>query len=91
MELWQWKRRPWPPSHRLRHHHPHCTLLVPPTPLGRSLLGEVAVFGEGLGLFFLDKLATIVFPLLIRAFHNKVAHIATIIASPHSLLDLRTT
>ena len=91
MELWQWQRRPWPWLHHLHYHPPpHCTLLVPPT-LWRSLLGEVVLVGEGLGFVFLDEHATIVFPLLVRALRNKVAHIATIIACPHTLLALGAT
>src|SRR3954467_3057282 len=60
-------------------------------PLGRSLLGEVVLVGERLGLVFSDKLATIVFPLLIWALRNKVAHISTIIAYPHALLAIGAT
>ena len=56
-----------------------------------SLLGEVALVGERLGLVLSNELATIVFPLLVRALRNKVAHIATIEASSHSLLALCAT
>ena len=60
-------------------------------PLGRSLLGEVILVGERLGLVFSYELATIVFPFLIMTLRNKVAHIATIIACPHTLLALGAT
>ena len=56
-----------------------------------SLLGEVALVGERLGLVLSDELATIVFPLLIWALRNKMTHIATIVASPYTLLALRAT
>ena len=54
-------------------------------------LGEVALVGEQLGLVLSDELATIVFPILIRALRNKMTHIATILASPYTLLALRAT
>ena len=49
---------------------------------------EVVLVGERLGLVLSDELATIVFPLLIRAFRNKMTHVAAIVASPYSLLVL---
>ena len=59
--------------------------------LGGVFLGEVALVGERLGLVLSDELATIVFPLLIRALRNKVTYIATTETSPHSLLALCAT
>ena len=56
-----------------------------------SLLGEVALVGERLGLVLSDELATIVFPLLIRAFRNKMTRVAAIVASPYTLLAPRAT
>src|SRR4051812_25966765 len=56
-------------------------------PLGGVLLVKLLLLGKDLALSS-NELATIVFSLLIRTFHNKMAHIAIIIASPHALLDL---
>ena len=60
-------------------------------PSSRSLFGEVVLVWEGLGFVFSDELATIVFPLLVRAIHNKMAHIATIVTCSHTLLALEPT
>ena len=51
----------------------------------------MVLVGERLGLVLPDEFATIVFPLLIGALRNKVAHIATIIESPHTFLALGAT
>ena len=59
--------------------------------LVRGFLDEVALVGEILGFVLSNELATIVFPLLIRALRNKMTHIATIVASPYTLLALRST
>ena len=56
-----------------------------------SLLGEVVLVGERLGLVLSDEFATIVFPLLIRAFRNEMTHVAAIVASPYMLLAFRAT
>ena len=56
-----------------------------------SLLGEVVLVGEGLGFVFLDELATIVFPLLVRTLRNEMAHTAIVVTSSNSLLALEAT
>ena len=60
-------------------------------PSSRSHFGEVVLFGEGLDFVFSDEVSTIVFPLLLRALRNKMAHIATIVACSHMLLALEAT
>ena len=60
-------------------------------PSSWSLLGEVVLVVVGLGFVFSDELATIVFPLLVRALHNKMTHIATIVTCSHTLLALEAT
>ena len=59
----------------------------------RNLLREVVFLAwERLGLVLADKLASIVFPLLIRTIHDEVTHVPTIVASPHTLaLAFRAT
>ena len=60
-------------------------------PASWSLLGEVVLVGEGLGFVFSDKLATIVFLLLVRTICNEMAHIAIVETSSNSLLALEAT